>query len=227
MFRRVSLLPAALWFGVVVLAGTVVTSSQTGAQVLGSNQCCTPAQNAVETSATGWIVQAPPSGSVVPAVTITPYVSWHAPLGTSHWIANVANAYAPGYYTYVYRFCLCAQPKGLRQSATTMFVSILADNEFKAYVNSTGPFLQGGGYSFQNPTSGSPPSNAFLSGWNTLKIVVHNDSSVTGLDVSGWIAGYFTRCDSKPTPLPSISPYNPGNPTTRQRKASNPTQPPT
>lgn len=221
---RSSILAIARWFGVAVATATFVTSSQTSAQVI-SNQCCTPAQSAVETSATGWIVQ-PPTGPVVQAVTINPYVSWHAPMGASHWIANVANAYAPGDYTYVYRFCLCALPKGLRQSPTTMFLSILSDNEFKAFINSTGPFLQGGGYSFQNPTSGSPPANAFISGWNSLRIVVHNDSSVTGLDVSGWVAGYFTRCNTKPTPLPSVSPPNSKNPTGRNRKASNPNQPP-
>ena len=110
----------------------------------------------IQTSGTtGWIVQ-PSSGTAVPAVAIAPFMSWHAALGSSQWIANVGNAghhnQPVNDYTYVYRFCLCALPEGLRQSPTTMHLWILSDNEFKAYVNSTGPFLQGGAYSFQLPT---------------------------------------------------------------------------
>jgi hypothetical protein len=227
MFRRVSFLKAALWSAAALLLATVITSSQTSAQV-SSSQCCTPAQSTIETSGTtGWIVQ-PSSGTAVPAVAIAPFMSWHAALGSSQWIANVGNAghhnQPVNDYTYVYRFCLCALPEGLRQSPTTMHLWILSDNEFKAYVNSTGPFLQGGAYSFQLPTQGSPPANAFISGWNTLKIVVHNDGGETGLDVAGWVAGYFTTCRTKPTPIP-IHPYNPQGPQ-RQHKAGSPSPPP-
>ena len=134
MFRRVSFLKAALWSAAALLLATVITSSQTSAQV-SSSQCCTPAQSTIETSGTtGWIVQ-PSSGTAVPAVAIAPFMSWHAALGSSQWIANVGNAghhnQPVNDYTYVYRGAQRAHlPKGLRRKPLTIHACrVLWDNQ--------------------------------------------------------------------------------------------------
>ena len=94
-----------------------------------------------------------------------------------------------------------------------MFLSVVADDSFVVYLNGN-PFMQHASPAFSTPTTGTAPASAFVSGWNALRIIVTNDGAWTGLDASGWVAGYFgTTC-------PNQAPIN--NPASSQRRRGTP-----
>lgn len=175
-----------------------------------ASECCIPAQRPVNTNATsGWTVK-PPTGPTIPAVAVSSTPYWHAAFPGSQWIANTSNAGstwgpAPGKYTYTYHFCLCAlPPKVTGAFPAALYLSVLSDNGFSAYLNNNPIGSNYLGNSFTVPKIiPSASANFFQAGDNTLTFVVTNQlnaNTPTGLDVSGWISGYFQQpCHHGPT----------------------------
>ena len=189
------ILQVALWIGFAVISATDATQAQQ------SRNCCSPIQQPINTSITPFSLELPTGQVLTPVVMTLPSPAWHAAFGQSHWIGPAAaymNYEPGGNYTYTYRFCLCSLPQGVTGSVpAAMFVSVLADDDFCAYLNNTSFLCKTGGSGFVNPTFGSPPTSDFVFGTNVLTIVVHNELdglTPTGLDASGWIAGYFGTC---------------------------------
>lgn len=175
--------------------------------------CCTPASRRLVTNAS-WTVQ-PPSGPAHAAVPLNGNPSYIGALSGSQWIGNAANdGKLPGeagtQFTYTYHFCLCGLPEGIKPPVqATMSLDVYSDNEFTAYLNGTGPahkigFSNSPGVFLGQPTHVGPvAANLFVAGTNTLTIVVTNQPNTpTGLDVSGYISGYFQE-----GPCPQGPPY--------------------
>ncbi|MDQ6940959.1 MAG: hypothetical protein M3169_00385 [Candidatus Eremiobacteraeota bacterium] len=162
--------------------------------------CCTPARRPLVTDAS-WTVQ-PPSGPAHAAVPLNPHAYYHTTLPGSQWIGNLASdGKYPGEagttFTYTYHFCLCGLPPGIKGPVqATMSLQVYSDNEFKAYLNGPGNPIGSsaapGIFNGTPTTIASVPAGFFLPGDNTLTIVVTNQANTpTGLDVSGFISGYF------------------------------------
>lgn len=158
--------------------------------------CCTAAQRPVNTNKT-WTVT-PPSGPGQQAVAILSTPSWHAPFAGSQWIGPDANAGTnsepAGDYVYSYHFCLCGPPKGVGLDffPAALHLESYADNSFHAFLNNhpIGQDVLVNGFTTPTVIAGAQPYY-FQSGDNEIKYVVNNISGPTGLDVSGWISGYF------------------------------------
>lgn len=159
--------------------------------------CCTAAQRPVSTNNT-WTVT-PPSGPGHQAVPIGSTPSWHAPFAASQWIGPDANAGTDynepsGDYVYSYHFCLCGPPKGVGLDffPAALYLSSYADNSFHAFLNNhpIGQDVLVNGFTTATVISSAQPYY-FQNGDNEIKYVVNNVSGPTGLDVSGWISGYF------------------------------------
>jgi hypothetical protein len=180
--------------------------------------CCTPNRVPIVTNAS-WQIISGPSGTPIwqrstaqaqapanaaaaaitypmQAVVLSPkHPSWYGPLTGSQWIGvgNPATTGRPaGDYTYTYHFCLCDKPPGLSAFPAAMSLQVLSDNGFKAYLNNHLLVTHMAAYSFQAPptvVTATPAS--FQSGDNELKIVVTNNEGPTGLDVAGYVSGYF------------------------------------
>lgn len=139
----------------------------------------------VTTGQPGWTLVSGPGGGypITPAV-VSAYSGW-ATLSGASWIsvdANRGSQRGAGDYVYEYHFCLCAGAKGMNLSG-----SFLADNGATVYLNTTQVAVTAGNKNFLSPPKvvSNPPSTAWiLGGTNTIKIVVHNESSVTGLAAS-------------------------------------------
>jgi hypothetical protein len=159
--------------------------------------CCTAAQRPVNTNNT-WTVT-PPSGPAHQAVPVTSTPSWHVPFSGSQWIGPDANAGTDfnepsGDYVYSYHFCLCGPPKGVGLDffPAALYLSSYADNSFHAFLNNhpIGQDVLVNGFTVATVIP-STQSSYFQNGDNEIKYVVNNVSGPTGLDVSGWISGYF------------------------------------
>ena len=164
--------------------------------------CCMPARRTVVTDGT-WVVQ-PPSGPAHAAAVLSTHPYYHTTLSGSQWIGNAASdGKYPGEagtkFTYTNHFCLCGLPPGVNDMQASLYLQVFSDNEFKAYLNSPldtahliGSSAPPGSFNLPATTIPSAPANLFHPGDNTLTFVVTNQaSSPTGLDVAGWISGYF------------------------------------
>jgi hypothetical protein len=155
----------------------------------------------------------PPTGVANNAVVLAPNSAWHAALPGSKWIgpnANAAGNAPSGDYVYTVHFCLCALPPRVspKQFPAALYLSSYADNSFHAFLNNNpiGQDVLVNGFTVPTVISGASPA-FFQAGDNELKYVVNNVSSATGLDVSGWISGYFQEL-----PPGAKCPHNPGIP---------------
>jgi hypothetical protein len=130
----------------------------------------------------GWkLVSGPGTGYPITPVPVLPFPGWSTVPGAT-WISvdtNRGNLLGPGDYVYEYSFCLCAAAKGMNLS-----LSFLADNGAIVKLNGHQIFATVGNSNF----AGAPRSVAYsaapfwiIPGTNTIQIVVHNESSVTGL----------------------------------------------
>jgi hypothetical protein len=180
--------------------------------------CCRPALKPINTNAT-WAVKGP-TGAAHGAVALNPNPAWHAPFPGSQWIGSDANsagsAAASGDYVYTMHFCLCALPPRVspKQFPATLYLSSYADNSFHAYLNNNliGQDVLVNGFTVPTIISGASPT-FFQAGDNELKYVVNNISDATGLDVSGWISGYFQELPpgAKCPHYPGIPPHDSPN----------------
>ena len=168
----------------------------TAASVAAQTQECLNLQSG--TGQPGWMLVSGPgvTGPRVP-VNVTPYSGWAGPIAGSSWVSVDANrGDTPGYYTYEYTFCVCREkPKA------ALDLSFYADNGATVYLNSTQIFATSGNHNF----SGPPPrvvvptytGPALFLGTNTLRIVVWNESIVTGLDAVLKVTGARGGCCSR------------------------------
>jgi len=168
-------------------------------------ECCTPAMKTLVTDAT-WYVQKPAPGSTpAPASTLNAVQpAWHAAFPGSQWIGPDPNAGTDsqepmGNYIYTYHFCLCARPPRVTTMPAALNLSVLGDNDYVVRLNNhtqpswtRNPSPTSLSFTQPYPITGAPP-NWFQPGDNVLQIIVNNQGLYTGLDVSGWISGYFRR----------------------------------
>jgi len=145
------------------------------------------------TGKSGWmLVSGPGVGGPMAPVNVSPYSGWHAPIGASSWVSvNSSRGSLAGDYTYEYTFCACKTGNGLN-------LSFYADNGAVVFLNGTQIFATTGSYNFTGAAKGGAYSGpAFVLGTNTLRIVVHNDGSVTGLDAVLAVKGASDGCCRK------------------------------
>src|SRR4051812_28381496 len=162
-------------------------------EILFVNTACLPCQNlpnkTLVTGTDAWTITAGPTTGSANVVASPP---WQAIPGTK-WIGPGpgGNATNVGDYTYELTFPLC---KDFKKPALT--VTLLADNSATVFLNgcSLGGTV-GGNTGFVSPaTLASPPPSCFRGGCNTLKVVVHNSSSVTGLDLKAILSAAQGIC---------------------------------
>lgn len=157
------------------------------------------------TNATNWTVSGPAQvPSMVPppvggptSATLTAWSVmsgyWVQPFvtGTAAW-----DGAAEGDYTYRIQFYLPCSPK----SYTNLSLSgaIAADDSFNADLNGN-PIASCGGLCFKNVTS-FVASGGFVSGLNTLTVVVHNQVAYTGLAIRASLSATCGRecCNELP-----------------------------
>jgi hypothetical protein len=126
----------------------------------------------------GWMLVSGP-GVTVPRVpvNVAPYSGWAGPIAGSSWVSVDANrGNTAGDYTYEYTFCVC------REKGAALNLSFYADNGAKVYLNGTQIYATAGPLNFKVPVKVVPTQTALFPGTNTLRIVVWNESIVTGLD---------------------------------------------
>jgi len=168
-------------------------------------ECCVPTMKPLATNAT-WFVQKPAPGSTPqPASPLNALAGgWHAAFPGSQWIGPDPNAGTnpserDGNYIYTYHFCLCALPPHVTTMPAGLYLSVLGDNNYSVSLNGhTQPSWT------NNPTNTSltfttpfnimgAPTSWFQPGDNVLQVTVYNADLYTGLDLTGWIAGYFRQ----------------------------------
>jgi len=169
----------------LVLALGLITAASVAAQ--------TPQCSSLQTGTgqPGWMLVSGP-GVTVPRVpvNVTPYSGWAGPITGSSWVSVDPNRGSDaGYYTYEYAFCVCSLKPALS-------VSFYADNGAKVFINSTQIYATTGNHNFSGAPKGPPTytGSALVPGTNTLRIVVWNEGSVTGLDAFVKIAGASAGC---------------------------------
>jgi hypothetical protein len=169
---------------IVVACLTARTQNATAPQAQGCGNFETA------TGMPGWMLVSGPGVSTPRAPTVvSPYSGWAAPIGSSKWVSvDPSRGSAAGDYTYEYTFCACKPDNSLR-------LGFYADNGAKVFLNSTQIFATSGSYNFTGAPKGGPYSGpAFVAGTNTLRIIVHNDGSVTGLDAVLSVMGAGAGC---------------------------------
>jgi hypothetical protein len=152
------------------------------------NTPCTPCGNLNLTATTGqpgWQLVSGPGISAPQAPVVMPaYPGWGTVPGAS-WVSvnGSGGSGAGGFYVYEYQFCLCASAKGQRLDLT-----FLADNGAVISLNGKQIHATTGNGNFKNPPKTvsytGVPSDWVIPGTNTLRIVVENESNVTGLAAS-------------------------------------------
>jgi len=180
-----------LVIGLIAVAGLAALSQgDTGIQPLVEAQAQGCGGFETMTGKPGWMLVSGPgvSGPMAP-VNVSPYGGWAAPIGASSWVSvDSSRGIATGDYTYEYIFCACKTGNSLK-------LAFYADNGAKVYLNGTQIFATTGSYNFTGtPKGGAYSGSAFVPGTNTLRIVVHNDSSVTGLDAVLGVTGASEGC---------------------------------
>lgn len=151
------------------------------------NTPCAPCANlnlTANTGQPGWTLVSGPGISAPQAPVVMPaYPGWGTVPGASWVSVNAAGGSgAGGNYVYEYKFCLCASAKGQRLDLT-----FLADNGATISLNGKQIHATTGNGNFKNPPktityTGAPAD--WVTGTNTLRIVVWNESNVTGLAAS-------------------------------------------
>jgi hypothetical protein len=114
---------------------------------------------------------------------VSPYSGWQTLPGSS-WISVDANRGSlGGNYSYDFPFCVCKDGKHV------LNLSLYADNGATVLLNGNQIFATTGVYNFTGAPKVVNYSWASGPGTNTLRVVVNNQSSVTGLDAVLQIAG--------------------------------------
>ncbi len=139
-----------------------------------------------------WMVVAdddPSTSEPRPAYVIPQYASWAPPESGSQWISPYESVNATSgnlTYSLEYKFCL--------QTTTSAALNlwVRADNIANVYLNgnqigtTTNSFQPGPAYHIST-------SSFFINGTNVLKVVLTNQASVLGLDVSGLVQGNLVK----------------------------------
>jgi len=191
---------------VIALACSVVvfTARATEGQSLGQVP-----HTPIETTGTGWTLEYSGGqvvGQVLQPKVVTMYsVLWTWQLGQSRWIGpqwDTIHTNSPGGdYTYTYKFCFHQARHGLLPVPATLHLQILAQDGFKAYLNSSPtPFLSNTA-AYNNVTTGTVTTTNLAT--NVLRIVVHGNGLYThiGLDVNGYLTAEPATC---PGPLSRV-----------------------
>jgi hypothetical protein len=133
----------------------------------------------------GWLlVSGPGAGYPITPVVVSPYSGWSTLSGAS-WISSDPNRgmdRPPGNYVYEYQFCLSATAKG-----ANLTLNFLADNGATVYLNNQQIFATSGNRNFVAPARTVMYSNSagwIIPGTNKVRIVLWNESSVSGLAAS-------------------------------------------
>jgi hypothetical protein len=176
----------------LVLGLCAITGVSARAQEVRQAQEVRPAQACSEFEApTGkpdWmLVSGPGVGGPMTPVNVTPYPGWANPIGSSSWVSvNAQRGSQAGDYTYEYTFCVCRKGE--------LRLRFYADNGATVYLNGTQIFATTGNMNFTGPPKVVTNGAALVSGTNTLRIVVHNEGSVTGLDAVLNVTGANPGC---------------------------------
>lgn len=148
------------------------------------NTPCAPCRNLDLTTATGqagWSLVSSPGVTTPKAPVVTPtYPGWGTVPGASWVSVDAAGGGPSGDYTYEYKFCLCRSAKGMRLALT-----LLADNGATVWLNAKQIYATTGNTNFKNPPQTvqftGAASDWIVPGTNTVRIVVKNETLVTGL----------------------------------------------
>ena len=208
--------------GAATISSAVPSQAQAGRTAIiqpdmaAPGDCCVPATKPVVTGPTGWTVKPPNMLGSIGAVVVNPTHPLWMTIPGSQWIANTAGAGSgnqltiAGVYVYSYDLgCLCAAPKGVSVPAA-LSLRVYADDEFRAKLNGNPIGQNLGGWAFRTgppapPPLGAPPGGTPINvtspssffhacQHNILTIEVRNGSAgPTGLDVSGYVSGYFSQ----------------------------------
>lgn len=119
---------------------------------------------------------------------------WVNPQPGSQWIGSAANASGgAGKHTYEYCFCLC---EGFKNASLTYRAS--ADNSGTVSLNGT-QIGTTAGFTGAPPTVTTNNQSLFKPGQNCVRVVVQNDSSVTGFDLAGTVTAAGGKCQTDGT----------------------------
>jgi hypothetical protein len=179
--------------------------------------CCQLATKTVITGTPGWTLTLPNAqpGNVAP-ITSTP--NWTPAIPGSQYIGPAADAgsanYPGGKYVYSYHFCLCGVPKGINAVPAALSLKVFADDIVTVKLNNN-TIAQSTGPAYNPPGVVVNLASTYFRACddNYLTFEVTNwtggSGSPTGLDVSGWISGYFnqpapgTSCRCRTSPIGS------------------------
>ncbi|HEX2835248.1 MAG TPA: hypothetical protein VHW00_19700 [Thermoanaerobaculia bacterium] len=144
----------------------------------------------------GWVLVSSPGVTTPKApVVVTPNPGWSTLPGASWVSVDAQRGSAGGDYTYEYTFCLCASAKAPR-----LDVSLLADNRATVFLNNNQIFATTGNTNFAPPiktVTYTATPNWIIPGTNKVKIVVGNDSNVTGLAAIVKVVAAGGACPTK------------------------------
>jgi hypothetical protein len=157
-----------------------------GTDRVNSDHCrvCGDLDQTITTGSAGWTLVSGPgiTTPIAPAV-VSPFPGWGTVPGASWISVDPSRGSKPGDYVYEYSFCLCATAK-----TPSLSLSFLADNGATVSLNGKQIHATTGNSNFKAPpktfTYSGSASDWIIPGTNTLRIVIRNDSSVTGLSAS-------------------------------------------
>lgn len=157
-----------------------------GTDRVNSDHCrvCGDLDQTITTGSPGWtLVSGPGITTPIAPTVVSAYPGWGTVPGASWISVDPSRGSKPGDYVYEYSFCLCATAK-----APALYLSFLADNRATVSLNGKQIHATTGNGNFKAPpktiTYSGSLSDWIIPGKNTLRIVVRNDSSVTGLSAS-------------------------------------------
>src|SRR6185436_3144966 len=118
-----------------------------------------------------------------PPTVVSAYPGWSSIPGAGWISVDAQRGSKAGDYVFEYPFCLCATAK-----APSLSLSFLADNRATVWLNGKQIFATTGNTNFKAPpktiTYSGSVSDWIVPGTNKIRIVVGNDSLVTGLNAS-------------------------------------------
>jgi hypothetical protein len=157
-----------------------------GTDRVNSDHCrvCGDLNQTSTTGSPGWrLVSGPGITTPIAPTVVSAFAGWGTVPGASWISVNPSRGSVAGDYVYEYSFCLCATA-----TAPSLSLSFLADNGARVLLNGRQIYATTGDGNFKAPpktiTYSGSASDWVIPGTNTLRIVVHNDSSVTGLSAS-------------------------------------------
>jgi len=157
-----------------------------GTDRVNSDHCrvCGDLDQTMTTGSPGWmLVSGPGITTPVAPTVVSAFPGWGTVPGASWISVDSSRGSKQGDYVYEYSFCLCATAK-----VPTLSLSFLADNGATVLLNGKQIHATTGNGNFKAPpktvTYSGSVSDWIIPGMNTLRIVVRNDSSVTGLSAS-------------------------------------------